>query len=178
MNRKRIALIGLIATGVLILGWVPLAIYTNSGPTKTQAVVDDRHCPVCGRELPRFAGGECPYCKIEGNGELAKSAMRRQSLATHPAIPAVLFSIFGILLTVNLVVFFRKRSVARREEESYYMNCPRCQRKLRFRESQMGRIGLCPLCKRPLLFPKLHEEHNRLAWLRRRLVHWVGASKS
>jgi hypothetical protein len=177
MNRKRLALIGLIATGVLILAWIPLAMFSGSETKTDAAVTDDRHCPICGRELSR-SGGECIYCKIEGKGDLSKKAMQRGSLFNHPIVPTVLFSTFGLLAAANLFVFLRRRVVASREEESYYISCPKCHRRLRFRKSQMGRLGMCPLCKRPLLFPKLDAgPRNPLIRLRRRLVHWVSLSR-
>jgi len=49
------------------------------------------------------------------------------------------------------------------EEPTYPLFCGQCHRKMRFRKSQAGRLGLCPSCRRPIAFPKLPEP-IKLPW--------------
>lgn len=48
-------------------------------------------------------------------------------------------------------LFFRPRQAA--EEAYYHFQCPKCQRKLRYRMSKAGHQGMCPRCRTPCTFP-------------------------
>ena len=39
------------------------------------------------------------------------------------------------------------------EEPYYHFQCPKCQRKLRFRAHKAGHQGMCPRCRTPCTFP-------------------------
>jgi hypothetical protein len=148
--------IGMAAVGVLFLAWLVLMLVTSNQSTRTgPAATDDKHCPRCGRELPRWAWGtdQCPYCELEEkDGSRPKPAAR--SAAASPVIPTVLVVTFVALLTVHLVMAVRTRVVPRKAEVLYHLNCPKCGRKLRYRLGQAGRLGQCPLCRRPVVFPR------------------------
>jgi hypothetical protein len=147
--------VGLITVGLLALGSLVL-LYLSSGSTRTgSAITDPTRCPDCGRELPASAqaSGECPFCKAEA---LAGKQVKKRGggWTTSATIPVVLISLFVVLLGVHVFFVVRARRRGSLEEPSYAVFCPKCHRKLRYRHSQGGRLGQCPICKRPIPFPK------------------------
>src|SRR5262249_8478112 len=135
--------------------WVILTLTTSEEEKTGPAQVKEGYCPDCGRPLPKSAqvSGECPYCAIEvSHGERPKRI--RSSLATSPVIPIVLVCLFCVLLSIHLSLFVRARAGRTGEEVLYYYNCPKCNRKLRYRNHQIGRVSQCPICRRPLAFPR------------------------
>jgi hypothetical protein len=156
MKLSLIMKVGMAAVGAVFLVWVGVMIFAGSGSSKTEAVKDDQHCPVCGRELPpAYVGsGKCPYCQArEARGEkVAKPP--GPPLTRSLAVPAVLVGLFCGLLITNVVMFFRARTARRAAEASFHLKCPKCMRKIRYRESQIGRLACCPLCRRPIVFPR------------------------
>ena len=172
MKGSRITKFGMAAAGLMLLGWLVLSLVLSAESTKSKpAVTDDKHCPVCGLELPRYAiGGECPYCKLEGNADGQKKKQASQSPLASPVIPTVLCGTLCTLLVIHLVLITRSR--LRKEEVCCHMHCPKCGRRLRYRRSQIGRPGRCPLCARPLLFPKpAQEAAGRWGKIRQLILH-------
>jgi DNA-directed RNA polymerase subunit RPC12/RpoP len=160
MKQSRLTRIGMVAVGVLLLAWIVLTL-ASGGETKTApARSDGKTCPECGRPLPSSAQleGVCPYCRMEKGPEAAKLDRGKKSLATSPVIPVVLVCLFLVLLSIHLGVTVRGRLGKAVEEELYYYRCPKCGRKLRYRTSQVGRSSQCPICRRPLTFPRPPEE--------------------
>jgi uncharacterized Zn finger protein (UPF0148 family) len=159
--------VGMAAVGVLLLAWLVLMFVSGSGSTKTgPAVTDEKHCPRCGRELPRWAWGtdQCPYCQLEErSGAPLKQTGR--SPASSPVVPTVLVATFAALLAVHLVMVIRTRVVPKAEEILYHLSCPKCGRKLRYRPPQVGRVGKCPVCHRPVIFPRPPEEAAPGGWM-------------
>jgi hypothetical protein len=160
MKMTRLTRIGMAALGVGLLAWVGLMLLTT-GDTKTgPAVVDEGKCPECGRDLPRSvrdAGGECPFCKLEGKSVDVGKARAGPSLLRGPTIPFAVGGAFVLLLLVHAVFLVRHRAGSQKEEVIYYINCRKCGRRLRYRERQAGRIAKCPLCQTVVLFPKPQE---------------------
>jgi DNA-directed RNA polymerase subunit RPC12/RpoP len=157
MKLSRLTVIGMAVVGALFLAWVAFMVFVDSGGRKSGPVaVDPNHCPNCGRELPpAYQGtGECPYCAA-AHPEDPSAGSIRGSAVSSAAVPIVLIGLFAILLTVNLVVVVRARKAADTPEVVYHTECPKCRRKLRYRESQAGRLAACPLCRRPIVFPRL-----------------------
>ena len=153
MKPTRFTTIGLIVLGVALVAWLVLLL-ASGGKTRTEAAKGaDNRCPNCGRELPRGAAGECPYCAMEHGADKAK-LKRDTSFAARPVIPITLFSVFCLLLAVHVLVSLRNRAGGKKEEASHHVNCQKCGRRLRYRPSQIGHLGKCPLCQKPLMFPK------------------------
>jgi hypothetical protein len=167
MKLSRFTKIGMAAVGLLFLVWLVILLATRETPSKTgPAGADERHCPVCGRELPRayWGTGECPYCQMEAaeQGRPARAVAR--GVVWSPVIPSLLVVVFVALLTINLVVGARSRVVKSTVEVLYHLNCPKCGRKLRYRAAQVGRLGKCPLCRRPIIFPQPAEGPSPGGW--------------
>jgi transcription initiation factor IIE alpha subunit len=78
------------------------------------------------------------------------------------------------MLAIHVGRVIRNHLRENREEVYYYLICEKCNRRLRYRESQAGKLGVCPLCKKPLMFPKADEEDGR--WTRFRRWLKVGSA--
>jgi len=156
---SRFTKISIAGMAALLLAWIALTLFAVGEKTKTDAIVkspeDLTHCPHCGRPLPRaaIASGECPFCRLENGPEAAK-IYRKGNVLTGRLIPYTLVGMFVVLLVANIVIAVRGRVKQERDETLYYYNCPKCNRRLRYRESQMGQLARCPLCHRPIVFPK------------------------
>ena len=159
MKLSYITKIALVAVGLLCLGSVVLYFLTAS-PKKIGGATDETHCPDCGRELPPYAqkSGECPFCKME---ILAGKRSPKQAGGNSPVVMLVLVALFVVLLGVHVFAVVRNRKKQAAEEPSYPLFCPKCHRKLRYRHSQGGRLGQCPMCKRPIPFPKPPQPRKR-----------------
>jgi DNA-directed RNA polymerase subunit RPC12/RpoP len=168
MKLSRFTIIGMAAVGILLLVWAGLMLFSSSGSTKSgPAVTDINHCPVCGRMLPQayIGTGECPYCKAaEAKGE--KIVKKAQPLTIPTVIPVALLGAFFILLTTHLVLIYRSRVAQRRPEAVYYIHCSKCGRKLRYRDTQVGKVAACPLCRKPIIFPKPPQQQAVPWWKR------------
>jgi predicted RNA-binding Zn-ribbon protein involved in translation (DUF1610 family) len=156
MKPSRFTIIGMAVFGAVLLVWLAFLVYTLTQPTRTSTAVDEQHCPVCGRELPRWAqkAKQCPYCQAEGRDLDISNARAGGSLFSRPIIPIGLVCGFVILLGVHVFLQLRARALKKPEEAVYHMYCTKCRRKLRYRERQIGHFGRCPLCGKPILFPK------------------------
>jgi hypothetical protein len=165
MKPTRITTIGLAVLGFALVAWLVLTVITYSREKKSGPVAkDDKHCPVCGRELPLASrtSGECPFCKVEeaANGGQGKRLGRNP--AANPIVPVLLLSTFCVLLGVHVWLALRKRSWRNKEEILYITSCTKCGRRVRYRPNQIGRAALCPLCRKPLIFPQPEPEPKRL----------------
>jgi predicted Zn-ribbon and HTH transcriptional regulator len=161
--------------GVAFLAWLSVTLITGSQSKRKKALVTDpNRCPVCGRELPSgYRGtGKCPYCQIEHASDPESAASESTPSAI---IPIILISAFCLLLGIHATLFVRARISSEREEVLYYTECRKCHRRIRYRESQIGKIALCPLCKKPIFFPK-PEEIIESRWTRFRRWLSIGST--
>jgi hypothetical protein len=155
MKFTRFSKIGMAALATMLVAWLVLTFaFGPSDPN--QVVFDGVHCTVCGRELPRGTDPkDCPYCALEKRhlertGQAAPGG--RNVKLTFPIIAG---SLFFLLLAANIFAFLRNRKVQEKDEVYFHLQCPRCSRRIRFRKSQFGKAALCPLCKRPIVFPRI-----------------------
>jgi len=104
-------------------------------------------------------------------GEEAAKIRKERSFATSKAVPITLVSVLALLFAANIILALRGRQKQVKEETFFYYWCPKCNRKLRYRERQIGSLARCPLCERPIVFPRpadMPEKH----WTKlRRLLH-------
>jgi len=168
---SRLTKIGLVVLGGALLVWLVITLAFSSTTKRTASVAtDDKHCPICGRELPRGgAARECPYCYLE----YKQSGGTKGSLGvkgTGTTVPIVLVSLIVLLLGANIFVNVRARLKERKDETYYVFQCPKCARRIRYRAAQFRKPALCPLCKRPFVFPGLAEPRLN-PWLR--MKRWL-----
>jgi hypothetical protein len=166
MKMTRMTTIILIALGVVLLAWVGLTLLTNADTKSAPAAADDRHCPECGRELPkavRDSGGDCPFCKAQGKTVNVAQRRAGSPILRGPAVPAALVGVVLALLLVHMAFLVRNRVRGRREEVIYHTNCRKCMRKLRYRDGQAGQLAKCPVCRTLIRFPQ-PDEGPRSRW--------------
>jgi hypothetical protein len=150
-------LLGMVVIGTVLLAMLGLLIFVNSGSTKSAAVTDENHCPVCGRELPPgYVGtGKCPYCEgRQARGEKLANLPSRPLTSRLLTVSVLLTLAFLGLLTTHVILFVRARAARKVAEETFYYQCPKCARKIRYRDCQIGHVAQCPLCRRPIVFPR------------------------
>jgi uncharacterized membrane protein YvbJ len=135
---------------LLVLGLVIFA--TTSGTKKTEGVVRENTCEFCGKPLPK--SGECLSC-IADMGEKAYHAKReKKNWYNSPVIPTSVIAVLCVLILTHISIqlwFLKKRKKA---DVTHHMHCKHCGRKLRYRSSQINRLGKCPICMKPIVFPK------------------------
>jgi hypothetical protein len=171
MKLTRFTKIAMGVLGAVLVGWLVLTLVTSGDTQKTKAVArDDKHCPECGRELPKNyrSGDECPYCKLESHSG-GKSGKRNALLRANLTFPIIVGSLFAVLLAANIIVSIRARRRENKEEDYFVLQCPKCSRRIRYRESQFGKAALCPLCRRPIVFPRVRLSESR--WLK--MKRWL-----
>lgn len=154
MSNSRLTQFGMAAVAILLLAWVVLTLASGKESQTGAAEIKGR-CPECGKPLPKSAqlAGECPFCRIEKGPKAAKLNRGKKSLAQSPIIPIILVGVFIVLLAAHLGIIVRSRVTRSAGEALHHYHCPKCARKLRYRDSQIGKVSQCPICKRPLMFP-------------------------
>ena len=172
MKFSRATKIGLAAVGGLLLLWGVVMLFL-SGPTKRgPAFVDTTHCPDCGSLLNKQ--GECPKCMATEGQDAYRTKRANKGAASSNAIPITLGALFGLLLLTHIGINLRAY-YARRGEESdvyYHVRCTKCGRKLRYREKQIEHLGRCPMCQKPIRFPKPPEAARTNHWAKIRQIVW------
>jgi hypothetical protein len=72
--------------------------------------------------------------------------------------PAIVIVLIALAAAGGAAVFLALRSRRPVEEPLQHFKCPSCRRKLRYRRTQAGHKGMCPMCKQHLTFPTLPEK--------------------
>jgi DNA-directed RNA polymerase subunit RPC12/RpoP len=169
---SRFTKIGIAGLGGLLVAWLGLALFTAKENKRTEAVVTtEKRCPTCGRPLSSTAieRNVCPYCLLE-RGEEAAAIRKSGSFATSKWVPVAIVGTIVFLLMANVFFAVRGRLKEVKDETYFYYNCPKCSRKLRYRERQIGKLAQCPLCERPIVFPR-PAEFVDTPW--KRLRRWL-----
>jgi hypothetical protein len=73
------------------------------------------------------------------------------------------------LLGANIFVVVRNRRSQCKDDVYFHLQCPKCSRRIRFRKNQFGKAALCPLCKRPIVFPRIQVTES--PWLK--MKRWL-----
>jgi phage FluMu protein Com len=172
MKLSRDLKLGLAGVGLVLLLCLGLLIFATSGPTKTgpSRAVDPTVCEYCGKKLPK--SGDCLSCIAEMG--LDKYHAKREShyWFNSPIIAEVVIGLVCILLVVYITLLWRRRAAQPLEEVYYTIHCRKCGRKLRYRNSQVNHFGKCPICQKPILFPKPPEEPKTSPWTKFRELVW------
>jgi hypothetical protein len=172
---SRFTFSALIAVGGVLLLWLTLMLFTGMSSSRTGPVkIDPNKCPDCGREysMAGRAAKECTYCMLQAGTGDKKDKERARLRAggkdgqTSYIVPLTLFGIFLVMLGVHLTVVWRAAAAAAREEIYYHTNCLKCDRKIRYRENQIGKVVGCPnpKCKSFIRCPEPVQEPSRPWW--------------
>jgi hypothetical protein len=172
MKLSRFTQIGMAVLAAILVVWLVLTLASSGGQKKSgpSLIVDDKHCPICGQELPKGGSArDCPYCLLESKKEGGKPYAGK-STGPNPVVPIVLGVLFVLLIGANIFVNVRSRWKERQDETYYLFQCVKCSRRIRYRQSQFGKPALCPLCKRPFVFPRPDDAHLS-PWLK--MKRWL-----
>jgi predicted Zn-ribbon and HTH transcriptional regulator len=164
MKLTRFTKISMIAVGTLLLAWVVLMFVANSGSKRTTGIAGDgSKCPDCGIALPKL-GADCPRCLMEKGEAYLKSRRQGNVLTSGPGIPIALGCILFLLMMTHIVITVRNHRRTNTEEVFFHVRCTKCGRKLRYREKQIDHLGKCPLCQKPIRFPKPPDAPRLSPW--------------
>jgi hypothetical protein len=103
----------------------------------------------------------------------AKRAKEKEGLAGSATIPIILGAIFALLLATHIGINLRAYYTGRGGPEVfYYVHCNGCGRKLRYRDRQIDHLGRCPLCQKPIRFPKPPSAARTNRWAKIAHIVW------
>jgi hypothetical protein len=161
---------GLAALGFLFVILFGLLIFASTTGKKVgERQQDPNVCEFCGKALGK--SGECLPCKAEMGPEVYQSKRDSKYWYNSPVIPTTIITLLCLLALVYIALRLGKINWKRTGDVYYYIRCTKCGRKLRYREAQINHAGRCPLCHKPILFPKPSEENSETTW--RKIVHYV-----
>lgn len=175
MKLSRATKYGIAGLGVVLLLCLGLTIFATSGSTKSTAIVDPTVCEYCGKKLNK--SGECSKCMAEMGAEKYRAKRESKNWYNSPAIATSIISILCVLIAVHIGLTLWKLSKRKKAEVFFHVHCKKCGRKLRYRESQINRLGKCPLCQKALHFPQPLVEPKpsvwkKLTWRKIREIVW------
>ncbi len=154
-KNKRIILV-LIPSAIVIMitGYL---MYPES-PKDASDTARFAYCRKCDKEFGHVPGKDltpCPLCGREMVG--LTESIKKTGKPRNPYLPVLMAWCSEAILIMGIFYYVTKPSSSPVEEQEDFltMRCPNCQRKLKYRESQQGNLGQCPLCKKPLMFPRL-----------------------
>ena len=147
----------LIALGMGLALWLGLTLLSGDSKKTAAARTDKTRCADCGLPLSKSAQqtGECPYCAMKSGGKAKQSG--GGSVASGRAVPITMIGLFVVMLGTHLYALYRKRPSAV-EETLFHMNCRKCDRRVRYREKQVGVLARCPNCRALIRFPEIPEK--------------------
>ncbi|HTU19611.1 MAG TPA: hypothetical protein VMG10_16240 [Gemmataceae bacterium] len=138
--------------GIVLLLVIGLIVFATSGSNKIEKIKDPNVCEFCGRKFPKSK--ICLTCMAEMGREEYEARRARKEWYNSPAIATAVISVLCVLILIHISILLWKRRGRKKAEVEYHTRCKKCGRKLRYRESQINRLGKCPLCQKPLVFPK------------------------
>jgi hypothetical protein len=146
-----------VALGIGVIGFTVWRTYPHA--TKKVSLLDPNlkfmHCPECETEA-RFDIADvekpCRQCGYELGLVPTVDSIKLQS-ARSPYGKMVAFLVPEILVFLAALWYVLKPPPV--TVENYrYMRCSHCGQKLRYRAVQIGALGACSRCKKPLRFPE------------------------
>jgi hypothetical protein len=169
MKMSRGAKIGIAAVGIVLSLCVILLVYSTSGSKKSAAVASKTHCSDCGSPLNK--NGDCPKCMAEMGLDAYRARQMNKGLAGKPLLAIFIATAFGLLLMTYIGIHVWAYMKTKKEEVYYTTRCNKCGRKLRYRESQVEHLGKCPICQKPIRFPRPPEKPKVNRWVK--IAHYV-----
>jgi hypothetical protein len=153
MDRKLLVILGVGAAVIAATMWWYYPRLPRVAPHEARYL----YCPTCMREVQykeSLAESDCLRC---GAGHPLVPAKESLKAGPPPGVWSVLLAPLLVELCVMFAVvlayvsYFKR--VRAKEEEYLYTECGKCQQRLRYAESKVGRAGICPRCRRGLVFP-------------------------
>jgi hypothetical protein len=157
--------------GLVLLATVALLIFSASGEKKTGPVADPTVCEYCGNKLNK--SGECPKCIAEMGLKPYQAKRESKNWYNSPVVAYTIISLLALLVVIHLGLTLWKWFQRKRESTlNLTLRCFKCGRKLRYRSSQIGHMGKCPLCLTPMRFPEPIDMPRPTLWARVRSINW------
>ena len=154
MDRK---LIAILVSGLVVMALTPWLAWPSAAKSLPLEERRFLHCPNCEKEGLYSQRAEDEGCKRCGPGfPLVATKEPLKTTGPPPNPYAHLLPLFLIEMTLLLAailgyLYFGKS--AKSDEDYLYTNCEKCQQKLRYSAERVGRAGVCPRCRRGLVFP-------------------------
>lgn len=166
---------GIASVGFLLILIFGLTIYSATRDTKTKAIVDPTVCEYCGAKLSK--GGECSKCISEQGLEQYRAKRESKKGYNNPLLAAIIVSLLAVLVLVHVGLIVHAYFHRKKTDVYYHVRCPKCGRKLRYRSTQVDRLGRCPLCQKSIRFPQPPEmskpsKWREISWQKIRQIVW------
>ena len=146
-----------LAVGLLIIGFT---VWRTFPHIRKPSLLDPKkykfmHCPECDAETRFDLDGVDKPCKECGyeKGLIPTEESLKIASAKSPYGKMVAFVLPELILLLGALWFVLKPRAA--DLETFrFMRCPNCSQKLRYRSTQVGNLGACSRCRKPLRFPE------------------------
>jgi hypothetical protein len=152
-----------LVVSLLVIGFTVWRTYPR---TTKRSLLDPNlkymHCPECRTET-RFDMADvdkpCKQCSYDQGLVATEESIKVSSPRSGYGRMAAFLLPEMIVVLAALWLVLKPHAV---HGESYrYMRCPNCGQKLRFRTAQIGLLGACTRCRKPLRFPEgTRQEHD------------------
>jgi hypothetical protein len=157
-------------SGLVLVFVLALVIMASSGSTRVEGIADPNVCEFCGRPLP--SSKVCLTCSAEMGREVYEAKREQKHWYNSPVAATTIISLLCVLVSAHIGILLYKQRGRKKEEFYFYTRCSKCGRKLRYRESQIARLGKCPICQKPIIFPKPPPVRKVSRWVRIKDIVW------
>lgn len=161
---------GIAGIGLVLLLCIGLSLFAVSGSKKIGAIVDPTQCEYCGSKLNK--SGECPKCMSEMGAEKYRAKRESKKWYNSPVVASIVIGALCVLAAVHVGLALRMFFKRKKADVYFHVRCTGCGRKLRYRDTQVERIGKCPLCQKPIRFPKPVLPPKSTVWSKFRGISW------
>jgi predicted amidophosphoribosyltransferase len=170
MKLSRAAKYSIAGIGSVLLLCLGLIIFATSGSKKIGPVVDPNLCEYCGNKLNKSR--ECAKCMAEMGAEKYRAKRESKEWYNSPVIASIVIGSLCLLAAIHIGLVMSKYLGRKKADVYYHTRCPKCGRKLRYRDSLIEHLGKCPLCQKPIRFPKPVVPPKPTVWSKVRGITW------
>jgi len=170
MKLSRTAKYSIAGMGLVLLVCIGLLIFATSGSKKIGPVVDPTKCEFCGGSLNK--NGECPKCMASMGRDKYQAKRESKNWYNSPLIASIVIGMLCLLASVHIGLVLGKYLRRKKADVFYHTRCPKCGRKLLYRDSQIEHLGKCPLCQKAIRFPKPVIPPKPTLWSKVRGISW------
>jgi hypothetical protein len=148
--------------GIVVIGITAWKTYPRKAKATTIPAGEAKfmHCPDCDMEQPfdpKWLDAPCAACGSEKGWVLTRESITTASennTSTGARARMIAFLLPEVVVMLGALWLVLRKRTYEQKEEYRYMRCPQCNGKLRYRAVQVGLLGACSKCKKPLRFPE------------------------
>lgn len=170
MKLCRAAKLGLAGLSLVLLLCIGLLLFANSASKKSAARVDPTVCEYCRGPLNKQ--GDCSRCMVEMGPTKYRARRESKNWYNSPLIASLLIGLLCILASIHIGYLLYQFTRRKKGVVVYHVRCTKCGRKLRYRDSQIEHMGRCPICQKPICFPKPIQTPNSSKWQKLSGLSW------